>query len=241
MSNTHERFKTLENVFDETTLRTIFKLSSQGYFDDLKSPISIGKESNVFTAVKNKEEVIAVKIYRVNNCDFNKMYNYIKSDERFKGLTAQRRKVIYTWALREYHNLLLARKAGVSVPTPYAVHQNVLVLEFIGIHGMPAPKLKDAPPQDLKKFSQLLLLQLKKLTMFNLVHGDLSEYNILNFHEKPVLIDFSHATRLTNPGSEYLLERDIDNVVRYFTKRGLKLTKEKVYTTINHGRIPLRN
>ena len=50
VKKTREKWKTYENVFDQFTLRTLFKLSSQGHFDELKSPISIGKEANVFTA-----------------------------------------------------------------------------------------------------------------------------------------------------------------------------------------------
>ena len=69
MKQAQEKFKTYENVFDQATLRTLFKLSSQGYFDELKSPISVGKESNVFTAIKG-EDYLIVKIYRINACDF---------------------------------------------------------------------------------------------------------------------------------------------------------------------------
>src|SRR3989338_7397200 len=96
-----ERFRTQENVFDEATLRVLFKLSGQGYFDELQSPISIGKESNIFSAKKGDDYVI-VKIYRVNACDFKRMYNYIAGDPRFHGIQKQRRKIIGTWAKREY-------------------------------------------------------------------------------------------------------------------------------------------
>ena len=60
-----ERFKAFDNVFSEITLRTIFRMSQQGHFEELKSPISIGKEANVFSAIKQKE-IVAVKIYRMN-------------------------------------------------------------------------------------------------------------------------------------------------------------------------------
>lgn len=236
-----EKFRTYEDVFDQATLRTLFKLSSQGYFDELKSPISVGKESNVFSAIKNNEETIAVKIYRVNTCDFHKMYNYIRGDKRFEGLTAHRRKVIAAWAQREYQNLLIAREAHVRAPVPYAVHQNVLVMELIGDNGTPASKLKDKPPQDLKDFSQSLIQEVQKLYNKNLVHGDLSEYNILNHHEKPVLIDLSYGTRSSSPIAAELLARDIENIAKYFTKKGFPLTQEKIMTTLNNGRILLRH
>src|SRR3989344_7628110 len=153
---TQERFKTYKNVFDDKTLQTLFKLESEGYFQELQSPVSIGKESNVFTAVKKDGTYVIVKIYRVNNADFKRMYRYIGPDTRFKGLTNQKRKVIFAWAQREYRNLLVASQAGASVPTPYAVKNNVLVMELIGNKNKPAPRLKDMSPKNLKKFSNEL-------------------------------------------------------------------------------------
>src|SRR3989344_3771328 len=132
MGTSREKFKTYKGVFDDRTLLTLFKLESEGYFQELKSPDSIGKESNVFTAVKKDGTYIIIKVYRVNNADFKRMYKYIGSDSRFKGLSNQRRKVIYAWAQREYRNLLVANAIGARVPVPYAVKENVLVMELIG-------------------------------------------------------------------------------------------------------------
>ena len=147
---TREKFKTLKNVFDTFTERNIFKLISQGYFDGLESPIFIGKEANLFTAIKGKKKVV-VKIYRLQTCDFNRMYDYIKYDPRFPNVRKQRRKTIFAWAQREYRNLLKAREAGIRVPTPITCMHNILVMEFIG-NEEPAPKLKDAVPKNAKKF-----------------------------------------------------------------------------------------
>ena len=72
MPVTREKFKTYKNVFDNFTDRNIFKLSSQGHFDQMESPLFIGKESNVFTALKDNKRII-VKIYRLETCDFNRM------------------------------------------------------------------------------------------------------------------------------------------------------------------------
>ncbi|MFT4304627.1 MAG: serine protein kinase RIO, partial [Candidatus Woesearchaeota archaeon] len=76
---TREKFKTYGNVFDEFTLRNLFKLNSQGYFEDFLTPIALGKESNVFSAIRKDGKKVIVKIYRLENCDFNKMYDYIKA------------------------------------------------------------------------------------------------------------------------------------------------------------------
>ena len=233
MTLSKEKFKTYENVFDNATLRVLFKLSSQGYFDELQSPISVGKESNIFSAKKG-EDYVAVKIYRVNACDFKKMYTYISGDPRFEGIQKQKRKVIAAWAKREYTNLLIAKKSGARVPTPYAVNSNVLVMEFIGHKGKAAEKLKNQEPQDLKKFSELLIFSLKKLHQEKLIHGDLSEYNILNYEEKPVVIDLSHSIPTKHPNAEELLKRDILTIVKYFNKKGLKLKEESILKKITH-------
>src|SRR3989344_137164 len=223
-----EKFRTIENVFDQATLRTLFKLSSQGYFDELLSPVSVGKESNIFSARKGKEYV-AVKIYRVNACDFKRMYTYIAGDPRFEGLQHQRRKVIDLWAQREFTNLHVARKAGCRVPAPHAVAKNVLIMEFMGEGAQASPKLKDKTPEDLKSFYKELFTNLKKLIKAKLIHGDLSEYNILNHNEKPILIDLSHGTILRHPNAANLLKRDINVLTTYFIKKGLKLNPEEEY------------
>jgi len=141
-----EEFKTYEGVFDNFTLRTIFELSSKGYFEDLESPISIGKESNVFSALTREKRRVIVKIYRLETTDFNKMYSYIRTDPRFTGLKKQRRKIIFAWCQREYRNLLKAREAGVSAPFPIAFKNNVLIEEFIGNQD-PASKITRSPPK----------------------------------------------------------------------------------------------
>src|SRR3989344_9059375 len=106
--STKEKFRTWGNVFDQKTLRTLFKLESDGYFEELRSPISTGKESNVFSAITKDGNYICVKIYMINAADFRRMYNYIGADKRFEGLQKKRRQIIYAWAQREYRNLILA-------------------------------------------------------------------------------------------------------------------------------------
>ncbi|MBI5391508.1 serine protein kinase RIO [Candidatus Woesearchaeota archaeon] len=227
-----EKFKTAETVFDASTLRVLHKLRDRGYFDALQGPISVGKESNIFSAFKDGKLTIAIKIYRVNNCDFRRMYLYIKGDPRFTGLQSHRRKVVFAWAQREYRNLHLARDAGVNVPMPHAVMENVLVMELVGKKGVAAQKLKDSPPEDSKDFSEKIILFMRLLHSHGIVHGDLSEYNILNFEEKPVLIDFSHGVKLHTPYAEELLKRDVHNIYRYFKNKGVLLDEDTIIKKI---------
>ena len=230
-----EKFKTYKGVFDNFTLLTLFKLSSQGHFDELKSPISIGKESNVFVAETKSGDFVAVKIYRLETCDFNRMYDYIRFDPRFSGLLKKRRKVIFAWAQREYRNLLLAHDLRVAAPSPIAVRNNVLIEEFIG-NANPAPRLVNLPPKNKKEFFDNIIKNITKLYKRNLTHGDLSQFNILNHNQKPVLIDFSQATVSNNTLFEELFERDVSIICKYFIKLGLKLDTQKVINKIKAGK-----
>ena len=220
-----EKFKTFGNVFDRFTIRNIFELSSRGFFEeDSLSPISIGKESNVFSA-KAKNGKVVLKIYRLETADFNRMYEYIRNDPRFLGLKKQRRKIIFAWAQREYRNLFRAREADVKVPKPIVFLNNILVMEFIG-NKEAAPKLKDAAPADLKKCYNKIKDYVRNFYKSGFVHGDLSEFNILNLNDNPVFIDLSHSTSVKSPGASELVERDVKNICRFFNKHGLELEYE---------------
>ena len=227
-SKPKEEFKTWGDVFDQFTQRTVYKLISQGHFEGLESPISIGKESNVFSALKKDGTRVMVKIYRLETCDFNRMFDYIKDDPRFDRLKKGKRNIVFTWVQREYRNLLKARETGISVPTPLTFSNNVLVLEFIGDEGLIAPKLKDEIPQNLKEFFEKIILNVKKLYKAGLVHADLSAFNILNYNEKPVFIDFSQCTTLESSRAKEFLERDIRNICNFFKKIGLNADETKV-------------
>ena len=226
-SRPKEEFKTWGDVFDQFTQRTVYKLITQGHFEGLESPISIGKESNVFSALKKDGTRLIVKIYRLETCDFNRMYDYIKEDPRYPKIKKAKRSIIFSWAQREYRNLLKAREANVSVPTPFTFSNNVLVLEFIGEDGYIAPKLKDGIPKNPKEFFEKIIGNMRKLYKAGLVHADLSAFNILNHNEKPVLIDFSQCTMLEGSRANEYLERDVRNICIFFRKIGLETDEAK--------------
>ena len=224
---TKEKFKTYEGVFDAFTNKNLFKLISQGHFEGLGGPISIGKEANVFSAIKKDKSKVAVKIYRLETCDFNRMYEYIKQDSRFMHITKQRRKVIFTWAKREFTNLIKIRQLGIRVPKPITVLNNILVMEFIG-NVEAAPKLKDSVPINPDKIFKKIVEYMKKLNDNNYVHSDLSEFNILNLNNEPVFIDVSQATTLENQQTKEFRDRDIKNIAKFFNKYSDKIKEEDI-------------
>ena len=225
-----ERFRTEKGVFDAFTKRNLFELQSRDFYDEIVSPLFVGKESNVFLASKAKK-IIIIKIYRIQNCDFKRMFQYIKQDKRYDFLKNKRREIIFAWTQREYKNLLRAERAGVEVPKPLGWKYNILIEELIG-DKEPAPQLKDAIPDDPKKFLEEIIEQMRLLYKGGLVHGDLSAFNILNYQEKPVLIDFSQGTLTKTPNAQELLERDVKNVLQFFKKLDVKMSSVDVLKKI---------
>jgi len=228
-----EDFKTYGNVFDNFTNRLLFKLSSQGYFDELETIVAPGKEANVFIAKKGDGYVI-VKIYRLESCNFNKMYTYIRQDKRYLSMPKSRRKTIFSWVQREYRNLLKAREK-IRVPTPIAHKDHVLVMELIGHGDKVSPMLKDAYPDNPKKFFEELVEIMRTLWQdVGLVHGDLSEFNVLNHEEKPIVIDFSQTTLKESQDALNLLERDVKNLCHFFTKLGVDCDEKEVLERVTN-------
>lgn len=224
--DSREEWKVYGNVFDKYTLEKLRKIQSQHHYDELGGTVSIGKEANIFTAKKEDGTTIILKIYRLHTCNFNGMYDYIKYDPRFVNLKKKRREIIFSWAQREYRNLLKAREL-VNVPRPIAIVDHILLLEMIG-DDEPSPRLKDCIPEDIEDFYKKTVKEMKNLRKLGLVHADLSEFNILNYREKPVFIDFSQSTTSDNQQYEDYWTRDIKNMTRFFKKNGIKITEEEM-------------
>ncbi len=213
-----EEWKIRGNVFDKFTLETLHKLASQGLIGDLASPVALGKEANVFTATRGQGFVI-VKIYRLENCNFKRMYEYLREDARYLRTKPQRRAVVFAWAQREYRNLLLAREA-ITVPTPIGFRNNVLVMSLVGDErsGTVARQLKDVGLADPVPYRDRVLDAVGALWRQGLVHGDLSAFNVLDKEGEPVFIDFSQAMPRTSPHAKEYLRRDLVNLQAYFAR-----------------------
>jgi RIO kinase 1 len=221
-----EDLKVSEDVFDRFTLLTLYDISNRGFIDVLYGAIKTGKESNVFLAKDIAGSSFAVKIHRMLTSDFGAMLKYIEGDRRFKKIKKTRRSIILTWVEKEFKNLRSAFDAGVRVPMPVISKNNVVVMEFIGTEANPAPTLKTTGIRTDKTY-KMVVLEANKLYKAGLVHGDLSEYNILINRGKPFIIDLSQSVPMDHPLAVELLNRDAKNISRYFGKKF-----DKVYEAI---------
>jgi RIO kinase 1 len=165
------------------------------------------------------------------------MMMYIEGDYRFKNIKRDTRSLISTWAQKEFRNLDEANKAKVRVPKPIAVERNIVIMEFIGENGVSAPRLKEQPPEDpAKTYKQLLTFMKRLYQKAELVHGDLSEYNLMMWKGKLVMFDMSQSVPTSHPLAEFLLKRDIENVNRFFSRQGLEvIPNEKIYKQVTEN------
>ena len=220
--------KVSSEIFDKATLQVLYKLANQGHLDVLNGAISTGKEANVLKGIKDDGSIVAVKIYRIATSDFKKMQYYIAGDPRFNVRSSNKRQLINNWVNKEFRNLTRLKDAGVYVPEAITSLSNVLIIEFIGDEdGNPAPTVKNLPPQDPNDFYEKLVDQMDKfINKANLIHGDLSTYNILNYDEEPVIIDVSQSVVRDHIIANELLERDIKNISFEFSKMGVDTSIE---------------
>ncbi len=230
-----EEYDVLEEVFDKSTLMTVYDFLNKGVIDEIHGVVKAGKEARIYWGKDSSGKELAIKIYLTVAAEFKKgKLQYIEGDPRFKRVRPDTRSLVFAWALKEFKNLHLALRAKVKVPKPIAIRKNVLIMQFIGKNGSPAPELKELPPKDPSNVYAVLLEYVKRLYQrADLVHGDISEYNIMMWRGKPVLFDLAQAVIISHPMATVFLKRDLWNINRYFKKLGVKvLSIDEVYRMV---------
>ena len=223
-----EEYESLEEVFNKPTLMSIYKLMNKKVIKWVNGIISSGKESRVYYAMGWKGE-LALKIYLTTSLEFKKgLIQYLMVDPRFPRIRHDTFYLVKLWAKKEYTNLKEMYSKGVPVPKPIALHNNVLVMEFIGKDGLRAPLLREASLSNPQKIYFLLLNAMEKMVReVGLVHGDLSEYNVMILDDSIYIIDVSQAVPITLPISIELLKRDIRNINNYFAELGVEIISDE--------------
>ena len=227
-----DQFKVEAGAFDDATYAAIYKLVQDGYVAALGGPISTGKEANVYAAEAPEGETVALKVYRVNASDFRHMRDYLEGDPRFEGIRGDKKSVVLAWTRKEFANLQRAAEAGVKVPEPIAVQRNVLAMEYIGGEDEAAPTLHDVTLENPETAYEVVREYMRRLYDAKLVHGDLSEYNIVVHEGELTVIDVGQAVTTFHPNADEFLRRDCKNVVNFFSRAGADADVDDLYAFV---------
>jgi RIO kinase 1 len=129
-----------------------------------------------------------------------------------------------SWILHEHGALDKLYKAGAAVPKPFATADNAILMGYVGDEHRPAPALHEVTlgSQELQPLFHEAIRNVELMLQHNMIHGDLSAYNILYWEGKITLIDFPQVTMaLTNPSAYMILRRDIQRICDYFALQGM--------------------
>nr|GEU31651.1 serine/threonine-protein kinase RIO1-like [Tanacetum cinerariifolium] len=217
---------TVEQAIDPRTRMVLFKMLNRGVFNDINGCISTGKEANVYHATKTEGQELAIKVYKTSVLVFKDRDRYVQGDYRFRHGYCKHnpRKMVKTWAEKEMRNLMRLKAAGIRCPTPILLRLHVLVMEFIGTTGWAAPRLKDAAlslDRLREGYFEMVTIMRVLYQKCKLVHGDLSEYNILYHEGHMYIIDVSQSVDLDHPHALDFLREDCLHVSDFFKKRGI--------------------
>lgn len=217
---------TAEQVMDPRTRMILFKLLNRGLITEVNGCISTGKEANVYHATSLKEGVkdYAIKIYKTSILVFKDRDKYVTGEFRFRHgyCKSNPRKMVRTWAEKEMRNLVRMHTVGLPVPEPILLRSHVLVMEFIGKDGWPAPKLKDVELSTSKAcrlYRDIIIMMWQMYNKCRLVHADLSEYNMLYHDGKIYLIDVSQSVEHDHPHALEFLRKDCTNISEFFRRK----------------------
>lgn len=202
-------------VFDRRSLDVLARIIKKGIIDRLVGKISEGKEASVFIATKDNI-YRAVKIYKPETSRFfNSRHRYAKGRDDVE--------FAISYARKEYKNMEKLYNI-INIPEPIYYERNIIIMEFLGKDGIPYPQLYKVKDVDPGWFDEIIEM-VKKMYKSGYVHGDLSSYNIL-IGEKIYFIDLSQTTSIDDPKAKELLQRDLNNIGRFFNRDVSRLIEE---------------
>jgi RIO kinase 1 len=204
-------------------------LIEDGLADAVVRQLMSGKEAMVFI-VRCGDELRCAKVYKeaskrsfrqaVDYTEGRKTKNSRKARAMEKGTRYGRKVQEEAWQSAEVDALYRLAAAGVRVPTPYNFHEGVLLMELVtDAEGDPAPRLNDLDftEDEACTHHRSLMAQVVRMLCAGVVHGDLSEYNVLLGAEGPVIIDLPQAVDAAgNNHASSMLERDVGNLTAFF-------------------------
>jgi RIO kinase 1 len=222
----------------------LIPLVEDGIIDEVLGQVKSGKEADVFI-VRYGDELRCAKVYKeANNRSFRQAVQYQEGRkvQNSRSARAMSKRTRYgqkeaeaSWINAEVEALNTLSAAGLRVPKPFGFFDGVLIMELIvGEDGEPAPRLNDISltPETALLYHEELIAQIVRMLCSGIIHGDLSEFNVLVDAEGPVIIDLPQAVNAAgNNSAEMMFSRDVDNMARYFGRfepgiLGLKYAKE---------------
>lgn len=219
---------TSEQCMDPRTRLMLFKMLSNGILDLIDGCLSTGKEANVYYAKAGKKSnttvtEFAIKIFKTSILVFKDRDKYVSGEHRWRRgyCKSNPRKMVKVWAEKEMRNYRRIHAAGIPCPQPIFLKSHILIMEFLGVDGWPSPRLKDAAlgsKHMREAYVQTILIMRHMYQRCKLVHGDLSEYNLLWHNEQIFVIDVSQSVENTHPSALDFLRKDAQNVNDFFAK-----------------------
>ncbi|MBA1203236.1 serine protein kinase RIO [Pseudomonas capeferrum] len=211
------------------TPKRIEPLIEDGLVDEVLRPLMSGKEAAVYV-VRCGTELRCAKVYKeANKRSFRqaaeyqegrKVRNSRQARAMAKGSKYGRKEAEDAWQNAEVAALFRLASAGVRVPKPYDFLDGVLLMELVtDAHGDAAPRLNDVylEPDQALEYHAFVIRQIVLMLCAGLVHGDLSEFNVLLGPDGPVIIDLPQAVDAAGNNHAFsMLERDVGNMRAYF-------------------------
>jgi len=211
-------------------------LIDDGMVDTVVRKLKSGKEAAVYI-VSCGGELRCAKVYKeAEQRGFHKLAQYQEGrrtrnsrDARAMGKRGRhgRRVQEEEWKNAEVDALFLLVGAGVRVPTPYLIHEGVLVMELVrDAEDRPAPRLNEVAidPDQALKWHAFMMNQIARMLCAGLIHGDLSEFNVLIDANGPVIIDLPQAVNAASNNNAFaMLKRDVDNMRETFGRAAPEL------------------
>ncbi|XP_037957695.1 serine/threonine-protein kinase RIO3 [Teleopsis dalmanni] len=262
MHDRKDHVSTAEIGVDGPTRLLLYKLINNEVLEQINGVISTGKEAVILHAKSctdtektnannlfrdntqvplcSSVQECAIKVFKTVLCEFKQRDRYIKDDFRFKDRFSKPNRdriIINMWAEKEMLNLIRMQNVGIRCPQAILLKKHVLVMSFIGQNNNAAPKLKNAilSSKELESsYNEIVETMHKLYNEAKLVHADLSEYNILWHDSHCWFIDVAQSVEIKHPAALEFLMRDCDNVINFFSKKGLPdiYTKEQLFEYI---------
>ena len=218
------------------TPQRLQSLIEEGMIDSVVRQLMSGKEATVYV-VRSGGDTLCAKIYKeathrsfrqaVDYTENRKVRNSRQARAMAKGTRYGREQQEAVWQRAEVDALYRLADAGVRVPTPYNFLDGVLLMELVSDeHGEAAPRLNDVAftPEEARAHHAMLLLQVVRMLCAGVIHGDLSEFNILLAADGPVIIDLPQAVDASgNNHAARMLLRDVANLRDYFGRYASEL------------------